>query len=101
MELSSSEILSQADAFLRNNNILSDYHKNTIVITCLCICSKAKSIKLEMDTNNKQMTVFYYLPKFNYYFSFKNKMVKKTCDFLLSYLGYTTNVEFKIYGTKY
>lgn len=109
MELPNSDIIYQADAFLRNNNILSDYHKNAIVITCLCICSKAKSIGLEIDIENKSVTITYYLSLLNYLYmvsplsyclSSKETVVQKTSNFFSSYLGYASNVEFKIYGTK-
>ena len=94
------QMISYGDAYLRKMGILSDYHKNNIIIACLCICSNAKNVDLQIDIENKKIIVCYYVSRIFYYFNFKNKIIKNTYDFLLSYLSYKTSVIFKIYEKK-
>lgn len=95
------QMILNADEYLKSNGIISDYHKNNMIIGCMCICNYAKSVTLDINQELKNVHVIFYISRLSKIFRSKSKLFNEVCQFLNNILiGYSVSIEFKIYEHK-
>ncbi|HMV01669.1 MAG TPA: hypothetical protein PLJ37_00945 [Chitinophagales bacterium] len=87
MDTFDQKMILNADNFLKSYGIVSDYHKNNIIISCLCICKYSKNVRVLLNSESKKMIIVFLVSKFSYYFRSKSKVVKDVINFINQYFG--------------
>lgn len=97
MDTFDQKMVLNADNFLKSYGIISDYHKNNIIISCLCICKYSKNVRVFLDPDSKKMDIIFLVSQFSYYLRPKSKIIKNVISFINQYLGeFEVKVSFEI-----
>lgn len=90
-----------ADQFLRSNGILTDTHKNNLVLVTLCACQILKNVAFDINEREKEIEAILYLGFWGYYFASKKKILNQLTTIYGEYLPeYNIRIVFKKYGRK-
>ena len=88
----------QAVNFFRENDILTDYDLNTMVLSVYMASPKIKNVEIFIDRHEHIISVYAYLSRWNYLFGSKKKIIDQIVADLqpITSKNYTLNDEMKL-----
>lgn len=91
------KFLTSADSWLRNSGIMSDFHKNQLILYSLLIADTANDAELVIDTKKMNIDVFLYYSRWKLFFIRKQKLIDNLMFFYKqNFPSWSFNIELKI-----
>ncbi len=87
-----------ADEFLRSFGVMTDFHKNNLILVTMCSCNKLRNVIFRVDQKKKVIEADLQLSRFGLLFYRKKKIVDQLSSI---YSEYIPDYEFRIKFTKY
>lgn len=81
-----SKFLANADKFLRDLGCITNFQKNTLIVSTLSVDTSITNVELIFDQNKKEATVILYVRLFSLFIFKKKKITEKLFDFYSRYL---------------
>ena len=97
--MSKESFVRQATSWLRDNNVLSNYEINGMILAVYMASKRILNVEMFIDKKDPHVKVIAYVGRFSYLFRGKKQMIKTIVENLMPFISgkFTLNVEIQLH----